>query len=537
MTGLVGDRAAAISLFLLFIAGCLFVSMLASPDLQQGGGGFYTHPARSRPLRQGLALTGDFVSAAGVLYFCGIVAVAGYDGVFLIVAAALSPLLLKVWLAERLPGGPGRSLGDVLARRLPSGPARRAAGVATLVVSLPLLVAQLVPIGRITAALMGVPGRTGEITGIVLVGVLICACAGIGGVRGATLLQIGKAVALVVVAPLLAVLVLANFHWDYGELLTRAAQGSGAGDAYLAPGMLFGTGTTDRLDTLSLALTVLLGTAFLPHLLTRLSASPTVNAARRASSWAVLASCLLCATAAVTGYGIQALIDGETLREAGPRGGDNVLLLAAALDGGDPAGKAPPGTLLTFVSCVAFLIVLASAMVLLLAGSAAIVHDLGRDRHALSGHGPVPRRLRARTALLLVGGVCIGLAVTGRTANAQFWLTLSYTEAATVVLPGVAYSLLWRRFTVRGLRWCVHGGTLVTVVLLALSPAVSGSPHALVPDADWSLFPLHAPGLVSIPAAFLLGALGSLRRPDKGTPARPGPQEAEPVNATGTLRP
>jgi Na+(H+)/acetate symporter ActP len=533
---LVGDRATVISLFVLFIAGCLFVAMLASPDLQHGGGGFFAHPSRSRPLRQGLALTGDFVSAAGVLYFCGIVAETGYDGVLLVVAAALSPLLLKVWLAERLPGGPGRSLGDVLARRLPSGPARRAAGWATLVVSVPLLIAQLVPIGRITAALMGVPGRTGEITGIVLVGVLICACAGIGGVRGATLLQIGKTLALVVAAPLLVVLVLAQFDWNYGELLTRAAAGSGAGDAYLAPGRLFGTGAASRLDTLSLGLTVLFGTAFLPHLLTRLSASPTAGTARRATSWAVLASCLLCAAAAVTGYGIQALVDSETLRQAGPRGGDNVLLLAAVLDGVDPGSMDAPGTLLTFVSCVAFLTVLASASVLLLAGSAAIVHDLRHEGRPAAGQGPAPGGLRARTALLLVGGACIGLAVTGRTANAQFWLTLSYTEAATVVLPAVAYSLLWSRFTLRGLRWCVHGGTCITVALLALSPAVSGSPHALVPDADWSVFPLHAPGLVSIPAAFLLGALGSLRRRQKHTPPQLGTPDGERVNAAGASR-
>jgi len=507
--GLVADRATAIAVFLVFIACCLFVCMLTSPDLHDGGDDFYTQDAAGGPLRQGLALTGDFISAAGVLYLCGVVAVASYDGVLLIAATALSPLLLKVWLAERLPEGGGWTLGDVFARRLPAGPARRAAGVVTLVASVPLLIAQLVPIGQITAALMGLPGEKGEIAGIVLVGVLMLACAAIGGVRGSTLLQIGKAVAFLLLAPLLALLVLQQFHWDYAEVLSQAAHGSGAGDAYLAPGRLFGTGTTGRIDTLSLGFTVLLGAAFLPNLVMRLSTNSGAEGARRATSWAVGAICLLCVTAVLLGYGIQALAGADGLREAGPRGGNNLLLLAAALDGSAPDS---PGTLLTFISCAAFLTVMASASVLLLAGSAAIVRDMGRARTSpATGERAVSSPAWARLALIGVGAVCIVLAVLGRGADAQFWLTLTYTEAASVVLPALCYSLLWARFTVHGLRWCVYGGTLVTVVLLAFSPAVSGGPHALCPHADWHLFPLHAPGLISIPLGFLLGLLGSAR--------------------------
>ena len=532
MSSVTDDRVIAISVFLVFITGCLFASMLMSPDLRDGADDFYTDRTGTRPFRQGLALTGDFISAAGVLYLCGVVAVASYDGILLVAATALSPLLLKVWVAERLPAGPGWSLGDVFARRLPPGPARRAAGVATLAVTAPLLIAQLVPIGQITAALMGLPGEEGEIAGIALVGVLMLACAAIGGIRGSTLLQIGKAVAFVVIAPLLAVLVLAEFDWNYAQVLDQAARGSGLGETYLAPGQLFGTGLTGRFDTLSLALTLLAGTAFMPHLVMRLSTSPTAESARRATSWAVVAICLLCVTAAVIGYGMQALVGAKTLSEAGPRGGNNLLLLAAALDGTDPGDPGGTGTMLTFVSCAAFLTVLASASVLLLAGSAATVHDMGRDRGSPPGRGLVHGHVRARVGLVSVGVVCIGLAVLGRGADAQFWLTLTFTEAATVVLPALVYSLTWRPFTLSGLRWCVYGGTLVTLVLTALSPAVSGSPGALYPDADWSVFPLHSPGLVSVPVAFLLGRLGARRRPDEPEPA-PGPaapdRDREPV--------
>ena len=526
MSGLAGDRALPICLFLFVVVGCLFVAMVTSPDLNDATDDFYIERSGARTLRQGLALTGDFVSAAGVFYFCGVIAVAGYDGILLIAAAALSPLLLKVWLAERLPSGPGWSLGDVFARRLPAGSARRAAGIATLVASLPLLIAQLVPIGKITAVLIGLPGENGEMAGIALVGVLMVACTAIGGVRGSTLLQIGKVLAFVLIGPLLILLILTQFGWNYGEVLQQAVQRSGVGDDYLAPGQLFGTSLTGRLDTFSLALTVLMGTAFLPHLVMRLSTAPTAESARRAMSWAVIASCLLCVTAAVVGYGTQALVGAGELKEAGPHGGNNLLLLAAALDGSDPNNPGSPGTLLTFVSCAAFLAVLASASVLLLAASAAIVHDMGRDRNSPAGHSPSQGHghARVRRVLVAVGLVCIALAVLGRGAGAQFWLTLTYTEAATAVLPALAYSLLWRGFTVRGLRWCVYGGTLVALVLLAFSPAVSGSPDALLPGADWSVFPLYSPGLVSIPAAFLLGAIGSR---SARTPERPAPAPRE----------
>jgi cation/acetate symporter len=542
VSSLADERAIAISVFLVFLAGCLFLSMLTSPDLHEDAGDFFAEQGRIRPLRQGLALTGDFISAAGVLYFCGIVAVGSYDGVLVIAAASLSPLLLKVWLAERLPAGRGWSLGDIFSRRLPAGPARRAAGIATLVVSVPMLIAQLVPIGQITATLMGLPGEHGEMAGIALVGVLILSCAAIGGVRGSTLLQLVKTLGFLLIAPLLALLVLARFHWDYGEVLTQAAQGSGVGDAYLAPGRLFGADIVGRLDTLSLAFTVLLGAAFLPHLVMRLSTSRTAESARRASSWAVAASCLLCVTAVVIGYGIQALVGAKELEEAGPRGGNNMLLLAAALDGSDPNSPDNAGTLLTFICCAAFLTVLGSASVLLLAGSAAIVHDMGPGRHAPTGQGVPHRPLWARFALVTVGAACIALAVLGRAANAQFWLTLAYTEAATVVLPALGFSLLWRDFTLRGLRWCVYGGTLVTLALLALSPAVSGSPDSVHPDGNWAVFPLYAPGLVTVPVAFLLAWAGTRLTPAHrgkralAQPRQPGPAGDLPTG-TGALRP
>ncbi|WP_051722822.1 hypothetical protein [Streptomyces albus] len=501
------DRFATVLFFLLFVLGCLLLSMWTSQDLGEGADEFHTNGTVHDPKRQSLALTGDFISAAGVLYITGTVAVAGFDGIAVILATALSPLLFGRLLAARLPAAGGRSLGDVFAHRLPSVPARRAAAFAALVASVPLLVAQLGPVGEITAALLGLPGELGETACTVLLGLLMLTCAAIGGARGATVLQIGKAVAFVVLAPLLAALVMAHFDWGFGKLTEAASKGSQAGDAYFSFGHLYGGGATGGLDTVSLVLTIALGAAFIPHAVTRLASSPGPAEARQAARWTAGTVALLCVSAVFLGYGIQALIGADGLNAAGPRGGNNLLLLADALDGGGTAG---PGALLTFISSSAFLTVMASASVLLLTSSAALVHDTGRTRPDGTWRpSRLPGGVRARLALFGAGSVSIALAVLGREANPQFWLVLSYTVAASAVLPALCVGLLWKRCTVAGLRWAVYGGTAVTVLLLLFSPAVSGAPDALFPHADWQLFPLRTPGILSIPAGFLLARLGN----------------------------
>ncbi|GAB2837713.1 sodium:solute symporter family transporter [Streptomyces daliensis] len=541
MTGeLADDRFLSIALFLLFLACCLSLSMWASPDLRDEDS-LFTDTDRPGPMRSGLAFTGDFISVAGVLYLIGIVAVAGTDGVLVVAAAAASPLLMRRWLAGKLPIRKGWSFGDVLAHRLPSGPARRAAATGALVATVPLLVAQLVPIGQITAALMGLPGEAGEQAGIVLVGALMLACVTIGGARGATALQICKAAAFLVMGPLLCCLVLFQFRWDPGAMLSAASRAKGSADAYLSFGGLFGTDLTGMLDLASITVTVLLGAAFLPYLVTRLSGCDEVWIARRAAGWGAGAVILLCTAAVILGFGLRALVGARELAEQGPRGGNNLLLLAAALDGN---GTGHPGMLLTFVSCAAFLAVLASASVLLLSASAALVHDLGWGAGtgtgsgrgaAAKGRAPVPGQpsparhmpgnVRARLALLGVGAVCLVLAVVAREVNPQFWLTLTYTQAASVLLPALCYSLGRRPFPLAALRRCVYGGTAVTLALVAFSPAMSGAPDAVFPHADWQLWPLYAPGLVSVPAGFVLGAIRRAGEgaPDSGTRPAPGP--------------
>lgn len=495
-----GGLFVSISLFLLFIACCLFLSMWASPDLRLGDGFFREGGARLGPKGVGLAFAGDIVHAAAVLYLIGIVAVGGADGVLIVACAALSPLLMRQWLAGKLAAAGGRSFGETIAGNLPPGPARRAVGIATLAATVPLLAAQLQPIAD-TADLVGLTDRQSRQMVLVLIGALVVACAAIGAARNATMLQIGKTVALLVVAPLLAGLVLFRFDGDVGALLQEAERQQGSGGAYLDLGGLFGGGVAGYVDLFSFAGNVLLGAAFLPYLVTRLAATPTAAAARRATGIGFAVVALLCCVAVVVGFGTAALVPPRELAARGPFGGTNAAVLATALDGG---GTGELGKWLLFVMCAAFLTVLAASAVLLLSGAAALVHDLGLDGSSRRGGRQRTGAARERLAMVAVGAVCIALSAHVLDVSPQFWLILSYSVTVSTILPLLVNGLGQRRLSAAAVRRCVYGTIALIAVLTFFSPAVSGTPDALFPDSDWSLWPLHAPSVLSVPAGFLL---------------------------------
>lgn len=488
-----------IALFLLFVGCCLFVSMWLSPDLRVGDGYFREGgaPLGSKPM--GLAFAGDIVHATAVLYLMGIVAVGGTDGVVIVACAALSPLLMRQWLARKLAGTGGRSFGETVARHLPSGPARRAVGFATLAATIPLLVAQLQPITD-TAMLLGLMDPEVRKIIVGLMGALVVACATIGAARNATFLQIAKMVGLLVIAPLLAGLVLLRFDGDFGALLDAAESHQGTTGAYLNTGGLFGDDLAGYINLGSFAASVLLGASFLPYVLTRVAGAPTPTAARRVGGIGFLVVSMLCCSAVVNGFGVAALIPAGDLAEQGPLGGNNAAALAGALDGEQPGGLSK---WLLFVMCAAFLTVLAAASVLLLSGASAIVHDLVGQGGGLDENGET-RTGRERLAMVGLGAVCIVLTLLTPDVSPQFWLIIAYSVTVSTLLPLVFRGLGRRPISGRAMQRCVYGTTGLIAVLTLFSPAVSGAPDSLFPDADWSLWPLYAPGVVSVPVGFLL---------------------------------
>jgi cation/acetate symporter len=298
-----------------------------------------------------------------------------------------------------------------------------------------------------------------------------------------------------------------RFHGDFDRMLLTAAERSGHGAAFLAPGLKYGGDWTARLDFMSLGLALVLGTAGLPHILSRFYTVPTARAARRSVVWSIGLIGGFYLMTIVLGFGAAAIVGPDTVRASNAAGNTAVPLLALDLGGGaDSTG----GTVLfAVVAAIAFATILAVVAGITLASSASVAHDLYASLRR-TGAKPRSEVAVARVAAVGVGVVAIALGLLARDLNVAFLVGLAFAVAASANLPVLLYSLFWRGFTTRGAVWAVYGGLVPALVLVVLSPVVSGSPESLFPDVDFQFFALQNPGLVSIPLGFLAGWLGTV---------------------------
>ncbi|MFJ9521402.1 cation acetate symporter [Kitasatospora sp. NPDC101801] len=495
---------------------------------------FYTGGREFSPLQNGLALSGDYLSAASFLGVTGLIALYGYDGVLYSIGFLVAWLAVLMLVAELVRNAGRYTLADVLALRMRQRPVRGAVGSASVVVTLLYLVAQMVGAGSLVALLLGTGNGSAKTWAIVGVGALMIVYVTVGGMKATTWIQIVKAVLLVAGSVLLTGLVLVRFHGDLAELMRSAARGSGAGEAFLQPGLKYGTGAASRLDFFSLGLALVLGTAGLPHILSRFYTVPTARAARRSTMWAIGLIGGFYLMAIVLGLGAAALVGSAAVRTANPAGNTAVPLLAQALGGG--AGSIGGVLLFALISAIAFATILAVVAGLTLASSAAFAHDLFARAWRREGGRPVTERqevLVARIAAVVIGALAIVLSLYAQRLNVAFLVGLAFAVAASANLPTLLYSLFWRRFTTRGAVWSVYGGLVPAVVLVLFSPVVSGSPTAVFPGADFHWFPLENPGLVSIPLGFLAGWLGTVTSREAADPDKYAELEVRALTGAG----
>jgi cation/acetate symporter len=336
----------------------------------------------------------------------------------------------------------------------------------------------------------------------------------------------------------LTVLVAVRFHGDMGHLLDSAAAGSGHGQAFLAPGLKYGGGWTQRLDFISLGLALVLGTAGLPHILSRFYTVPTARSARRSVVWAIGLIGTFYLMTIVLGFGAAAVVGSDRVRASNEAGNTAVPLLAEALGGG--SGTAGGTVLFAVVGAVAFATILAVVAGITLASSASVAHDLyatwrrrRQDQRAAENELEGGEVTVARWAAVGIGATAIALSLLAQDQNVAFLVGLAFAVAASANLPALLYSLFWRRFTTRGAVWSVYGGLVPALVLVALSPVVSGRPDALLPGVDFHLFPLENPGLVSVPLGFLAGWLGTVLSPEPADQARYAETEVRSLTGAG----
>ncbi|GGT09783.1 solute symporter family protein [Streptomyces chromofuscus] len=505
MTG--DHQTLAVLLFSAFVAVTLGITTWVSRNRQGSAEEFYAGGRLFSPMENGFAIAGDYMSAASFLGISGLIALFGYDGMLYSVGFLVAWLVVLLLVAELVRNCGRFTLADVVAARMRERPVRIAAGTSSVTVSVLYLVAQMVGAGSLVALLLGGTSEAARSWTVIGVGALMVIYVSLGGMRATTWIQIVKAVLLMGGAIALTALVLARFHGDFDQLLRTAAARSGQGDAFLAPGLKYGGDWTARFDFISLGLALVLGTAGLPHILSRFYTVPTARAARRSVVWAIGLIGGFYLMTIVLGFGAAAIVGPGAVRASNAAGNTAVPLLALDLGGG--LGSTGGTVLFAIVAAIAFATILAVVAGITLASSASVAHDLYASLRR-GNSGPRGEVTVARVAAVGIGVVAIALGLLARELNVAFLVGLAFAVAASANLPVLLYSLFWRGFTTRGAVWAVYGGLVPAMALVALSPVVSGSPESLFPGVDFQYFPLQNPGLVSIPLGFLAGWLGTV---------------------------
>ncbi|MFC4564540.1 cation acetate symporter [Nocardiopsis mangrovi] len=512
------------SIFGAFVAVTLVIVFRASRNTKTASDYYAAGRAFSGP-QNGVAIAGDYLSAASFLGICGAIALNGYDGFLYSIGFLVAWLVALLLVAELLRNTGKFTMGDVLAFRMRQRPVRAAAAISTLAVSFFYLLAQMAGGGSLVNLLLGIQGAAGQSAVIAAVGVVMIIYVLIGGMKGTTWVQIIKAVLLISGAGAMTLWVLAMYGFNLSGLLADAvAQEGSKGEALLSPGAQYGISEISKLNFLSLGIALVLGTAGLPHVLMRFYTVPTAKEARRSVVWAIALIGVFYLFTLVLGYGAGALVGPEAIASA--PGGQNSAAPLLALALGGPL-------LLGFIAAVAFATILAVVAGLTITASASFAHDVYANVIKRGKVEDKNAEVRvARITALVIGAVSIVGGILAREQNVAFLVALAFAVAASANLPTILYSLFWRRFNTAGALWSIYGGLIVTVTLIVFSPAVSGAETSMIKGVDFHWFPLENPGLVSIPLSFLLGWLGTVLS-QKGDRAKQAEMEVRSLTGAG----
>jgi len=531
----VGRPAVNIAIFALFVAATLVIAVTASggnrttTDYYAGGRAFTGR-------QNGIAIGGDYLSAASFLGIAGLIALDGYDGFLYSIGFLVGWLLVLLLVAGPLRNTGRYTTADVLDLRLRAVPVRVAAATSTLVVSLFYLLAQMAGAGGLVSLLLGVHSAQGQDATVAVVGLLMIFYVLVGGMKGTTWVQIVKATLLTVGAAVATVWVLDRAGFSLSVLLGHAAAASPAGRAVLGPGLLYGLNTVSKFNFISLSVALVLGTAGLPHVLMRLYTVPDAAQARRSVVWTICLVGVFYVFTLVLGFGAMWLVGAKQIESAPGKENSAVPLLAFHLGG---------TVFLGLVAAVAFATILAVVAGLTITASASFAHDVYAGVLRRGEADPEDEIRVARTTAVVIGLVAVIGGIYAKDIDVAFLVALAFAVAASANLPSILFSFFWPRFTARGALWSIYGGLISAVGLIIFSPVVSGGSTGLGgagaslisdPHIDFAFFPLDNPGIVSIPLAFFLGWLGSVTDKNAADSARFARMQVRALTGIGAER-
>src|SRR6201981_2549453 len=503
-------------MFLIFIAITLGITYWASKR-SAGSAAYFAASRRVTGWQNGIAVAGDYMSAASFLGIAGIIAFQGYDGFMYSVGWLVAYLTVLLVVAEPLRNAGRYTMADVLAYRLKPRPVRAMAAVSTLTVSTFYMIAQMVGAGALVALLLKDSGISYR-TAVIGVGILMIIYVVFGGMLATTWVQIIKAILLMLGTIALSIMVLAHFHFSFAEFFDAIAHVTykvkdAAGvesvvtQDFLTPGLKYKP-PYGPLELISLSMALILGTAGLPHILVRFYTVPDAKTARVSVVWAMAIIGAFYIMTTFLGFGAATIVGRDYITT---HGGTNMSapLLAQALAG---------NIFFAFISAIAFATILAVVAGLTISASTSFAHDFWTNViHRGVERKPGEEVMVARISAFVVGAVAITIAIVlGPTANVAFLVALAFAVAASANLPVIVLSIFWRRFNTTGAVAGLTVGLLASIGLILISPSlmavdpptVTGTARHLIQAK--AIFPLENPGILSIPLGFVGAILGTL---------------------------
>ncbi|HEK2898543.1 cation acetate symporter [Proteus terrae] len=483
----------AIIMFLIFVGLTLYITYWASKRTRSRAD-YYTAGGKITGFQNGMAIAGDFMSAASFLGISALVYTSGYDGLIYSIGFLIGwPIILFI-IAERLRNLGRYTFADVVSYRLSPKPIRTLSAVGSLVVVALYLIAQMVGAGKLIELLFGLNYHIA----VVLVGILMVLYVLFGGMLATTWVQIIKAILLLAGASFMAVMVMKAVDFNFNTLFKEAVSVHSKGFSIMSPGGL----VSDPISALSLGLALMFGTAGLPHIIMRFFTVSDAKEARKSVFYATGFIGYFYILTFIIGFGAILLVSpNPVFKDAAGAliGGTNM----AAVHLADAVGG---NFFLGFISAVAFATILAVVAGLTLAGASAVSHDLYANV-IKNGHADERQELKvSKITVVILGIVAIGLGILFEKQNIAFMVGLAFSIAASCNFPIILLSMYWKGLTTRGAVAGGWSGLLVAVTLMILGPTIWVS----ILGHEKPIYPYEYPALFSIIIAFVVSWLFSI---------------------------
>ncbi|BFH69522.1 MAG: cation acetate symporter [Paenibacillus dendritiformis] len=481
----------AFILFLAIVMLTMVITYIAAKKTRSASD-FYTAGGGLKGWQNGLAIAGDYMSAASFLGIAGSIALVGFDGFFYSIGFLVAYLVVLYLVAEPLRNLGKFTLADMIAARFNNMKIRGVAALNTVTISTFYMIAQLVGAGALIKLLLGID----YVWAVLIVGCLMTLYVVFGGMHATSWVQIIKAILLMGGTFLLSILVFSKFNFSLTGMFEQMKTATPLGEAFLNPGNKY----TNPLDTLSLNLGLVLGTAGLPHILIRFFTVKDAPTARSSVVYATWVIGLFYILTIFLGFGAAAFVGNEAILAADKGGNMAAPLLAQAL-GGD--------FFFALISAVAFATILAVVTGLVLSAASAFAHDF--YNHILrKGKANEREQMKAaRFASIGVSALSIALALLASKLNVAFLVGLAFAVAASANLPVILFTIFWRRFNTTGAISGMLTGLLSAIALVAVSPSI-WDPSGKAIFIGEPLITLTNPGIISIPLGFIGAWIGTI---------------------------